>query len=460
MVAIHGRSLLRHAVSILRRHYNRCFTNISHAHWGPTILGPSRSFAHGNLNTPFPAVVPIPPKRILAPNDEVPKSRKLGRAKSRRYVDLAKDNSIVFIPGGFRQDPVKKQVLDKISKKKRRSRKRRYRDLEDDDDDVRADQDQHEAFVKSQFEALMFDKARREGEFEIKEVSERVKRGAAERKARMRRETDEAEKLRRMEELEKREEKEGADRWKDRRLAQLEREKAVAVNELAREKAERKHSRLQLVLKGQRQMQKDEAHLKQLREREAMLLTNLRAADVAFKMVCNEKDHMEQEMVEEKARRLRVEESLHRWKDLMNKYFPGGQQQEPPQPNQFPPLEKQFELYEKKWKVLRSGVDVDDTKVHLIPFSQIPWPVINMTPTDPSQIRPEHIWEFLMHPLRDTPDAYGKRRDRERKAKDELFKWHPDKFTSIVLPKVHKEDKAAAAAAAGEIAKVLTSVLD
>ena len=482
MVAIHGRSLLSRAVSILRRHCNRYFTNISHARGRPTILGPSSSFTHGNLNTPFPAVVSIPPKRFqaqVAPNAQIPRVRKLGRVKSKGYFDLAKNTSTNLVPGGFRLDPVKKQILRKASKNKHRGRKHRKHDYETDDD-AQSDQDQderlaseHEAFVRTQFESLMFDKARREGEFEVKEVSERVKREAVERKARMRWETTEAERLRKMEELEKREEKERADRWKDQRLAQLEREKAVAVTELAREKAERKHSRLRWVFKDQQQRQKDEAHWKRLREREAMLLTNLQVTDNAFKRACNERDHVVQEIEEEKAKRLRVEESLRRWKESMKQYFPGGQQgpdqqqeqpqqqhQELPQPRQLLPLEEQFKLYEKKWEVLRSGVDIDGTKVHLISFSQIPWPVINMTLTDPSQILPEHIREFVLHPLRDKLNAGGKRRSKKRKATDELLKWHSDRFTPAVLSKVREEDKAAATAAAGEVAKVLTSLIE
>lgn len=410
--------------------------------------------------------------------------------KSKRYIDLAKDISTVFVPGGFREAPVTRQVLRKItgedkplSRTGRRGPKRRNRKYKADDD-AQAGQDQHErldneqeAFVKAQLESLMFDKARREGEFEIKEVSERVKRAAPERKARMRRETDEAERLRKMEELEKREERERADRWKDQRLAQLEREKVVAVTELAREKAERKQSRLRWVFKDQQQRQKDEAqrqkdeaHWKQLKEREAMLLTNLRATDDAFKRACSERDHVVQEIEEEKAKCLRVEESLRRWKESMKEYFPGGQQQDPdqqqeqgqqelPQPREPLPLEEQFKLYEKKWEVLRSGVDLDGTEIHLISFSQIPWPVIDVTPTDPSQILPEHIREFVMHPLRDDPDASGKTRSRKRKATDELLKWHSDRFIPAVLSKVRKEEKAAAAAAAEEVTKVLTILL-
>ena len=174
---------------------------------------------------------------------------------------------------------------------------------------------------------------------------------------------------------------------------------------------------------------------------------------------------MKQGKEKEKARRLRVEESLHRWKESMQEYFPGGQQEQGPSQQQqlqqqFPSLEAQFELYEKKWEVLRSGVDIDGTtKIHLIFFSQIPWPVVNVTPTDPSQIRPEHIQEFFVHPLREKPDASGNRRNKRLIARDELMKWHSDRFDQVVLSKVQEEDKQAASEAAGMIARVLTDML-
>jgi hypothetical protein len=323
-----------------------------------------------------------------------------------------------------------------------------------------------------QFESLMFDKLKRESQFDAKEISERVKEQAVERKARMEKESMEAKRLWRMEELERREQRESADRWKDQRLAQLEKEKRVAESELAREKVERRQSKLQRLFKEQQQRHKEEGHWKQLRERDARLAADreaklkrerailendLRATDDAFRLACSERNCVMQEKEEERARRLRAEESLHRWKGLMKEYFPGGQQQPQPQPP--PPLEAQFELYEKKWEVLRSGVDIDGTKVHLIFFSQIPWPVVNMTPTDPSQIRPEHIQQFLMHPLREKPGADGKRRTRRLKAREELKKWHSDKFDQIVLSNVCEEDKQAASEVAGMVARVLTDML-
>ena len=396
----------------------------------------------------------MPPKRTrtqTVPNGPTSNGRKQGRLERKRYNGLTKDNSTIFMPGGFRNDPPK-----------RKAPRRSKRNLQDEA------ANEYEAFVTTQLESLMFDKLKRESQFRAKVISERVKRQATERNARLRNETTEAQRLW-MEELEKREEKERVDRLKDKRLAQLESEKAVAQNELAREKAERKHSRLQRFFKEQQERHR-ERHQKQLREREAMLAAereanllrenaalerDLRATDNAFRRARNERDYMMQEKEEERGRRLRAEESLRRWKELMKECFPRDQRQ---QSQQTPSLEAQFELYEKKWEALQSGIDVDGTKIHLISFSQIPWPVVNMIPTDPGQIQPEQIQEFLVHPLRKNSDASGKRRTTKAKARDELRRWHTDRFNPTVLSRVREEDKLAVSEAAGTVLRALTDM--
>ena len=472
MVAINGRQLLRRAVSILRRNCNLYFSNFCRLRGRPAILGRSSSFVHRNPNTPSPTVIPTPPKRPrtqVTPSGQITNSRKHGRVKRKRYTDLAKGSSILFVPGGFRQDPVKKQVTREYIRRKRLAEAaaadaQAGGSLHDQYGRFasRRAAKEHVAFVKSQLDSLMFDKAKRESEFEIKEVSERVKGQAAERKARLRRETAQAERLWKAKELEK-------ERWRERRLAQLEREIVVVGDELAREKIEREHSRAGKVL--------NEKELGRLRGREANLLRqkaelegNLQATNNAFRRVRNERDHIIQEKEEEKAKRIRVEESLRRWKEQMKQYFPGGQEQrnlgqqqggtnqqpgEQPQPK-LPSLQEQFELYEKKWEVLRSGVDINGTAVHLIHFSQIPWPVVNMTLTDPSQIQPGPVREFVMHPLRNKP---GKNRSKKFKVMDELGRWHPDKFNPTVLSRVRKEDRDAVSKAAIEVTSVLTNML-
>ena len=470
MVAINPPEILRHAVNTLRTHYNYYLAKLFHG-W-PTPLGRSSSLVHLNTGKPVPKLAPLPLKKTqaqVAPNERILNRRKQGRVERKRYNDLAQGNSTIFMPGGFRK---------KTSKRKARSQDTDH-DFQDNHKPADLNPDSgDDAFVKKQLERLTFEQFKREILFKAEVISERLKEGVVERKARLEEGTREAERLWKMQELERREEKERTDRWKDQRLAQLKREKRAAESELAREKVERKHSKLQGVFKEQQRRRRGEDHWKQLRERDArlaaerednllrknvMLRANLQAVDNAFRRACNEREYTRQEREGERAVRIRAEESLRRWKESMKEYFPSGQQEQHPDrqrewPQQQPPLDAQFELYEKKWEALLSGIDIDGTRIRLISFSQIPWPVVNMTVTDPSQIRPEQIQQFLMHPLREKPDASGRRRDRNSRARDELKRWHSDRFSQIVLSKVQEEDKQAASEVAGMIARILTDM--
>jgi hypothetical protein len=461
MVAINGRQVIRRAVSILCNHYNRCVTAL--------FYGEPTASVHPNPSELVRRSAPLPPKKPRAqavPNGRIAIGRKQGRIKRRQYNDLARENSTLFIPGG--------------PPKKAKKETKPQGDCEPTDCDLDLGdetQSNQEAFIKKEYESLLLQKSKRESQFKAMVESERKKGKTAEKKASLK-EAKEAERLRKMKELERKEERERTDRWKDQRLAQLEKEKQAAKNELAREKLERKHSKLQRVFKEQQQRHRVEECWEQLREEaklaaererslmheKVILQDDLRATGNAFQRACNEREHVWQEKEEERIRRLRAEESLHQWKELMKEYFPEGQpeqqqQQQEQQQGQLTSFEAQFELYEKKWEVLRSGIDIDGTEIHLILFSQIPWPVVNMTPTDPSQILPEHIQEFFMHPLREKPDASGNGRNRRLMVKEELIRWHSDKFDRVVLSKVQEEHKQAASEVAGMITRVLTDML-
>jgi hypothetical protein len=492
MVSINGHEVINHAVDLLRTGYNHFFGK-------PAGLGRSSSFVRQDPKRPAPKVAARPLKKTrshIASNGPAPKGRKQGRVTRKRYNELARENTItLYVPGAFPKDPLKKEKAQRV---KKRGPKDDYEPIDCDPESADEaqtglagqvkpgqwpnfkDATQEQAVIMRELNALMSDKFKREGEIEVKKISERMKQQAAARNARLEKEARETEKLRKMRELEEREERERADRWKDQRLAQLERDKHVAQTELAREKVGRKHSKLQRVFDVQRERRETEERWKQLVEEDAKsaaereenllrenveLRNNLQLTDDAFRRAYNERERFKQEGEEERTKRLRAEENLYKWKELMNKYFPGGQQ---PQQFAVQPREQlrvvtpqaQFELYEKKWEVLRSGIDIDGTKVHLISFSQIPWPVINMTPTHPSQIRPEHVQQFLMHPHRVRPNSQGKRKNKKARAMDELRKWHSDKFDQIVLSKVREEDQPAAAAVGGMVARFLTGILN
>ena len=306
MAPIDGRNLLYRAANVVRGHYNRCL-KLLHARSTPP--GPSSSLIHPKS---LSKTAPVPQKACarVTVDGQAPKGRKQGRIKQKGYNELAKDNSTVFVPGGFRKDPVvKKPPRRSVSHNPRRTYRPKNRASEaprqaqTDNDKAANERD----FIMKQLESLIFDKLNREDQFEAKEMSERVKEQAPERKTRMDRETKEAERLWKMAELERREEKERADRWKDQRLAQLEKEKKAAESQLVREKAERKQSKLQRVFKDQQRRHRVEEFWKQLREKDeknaadreanllrenAMLVDGLRLKDTAFQRACNERDYM------------------------------------------------------------------------------------------------------------------------------------------------------------------------
>ena len=314
-------------------------------------------------------------------------------------------------------------------------------------------------------------------------ISEQMEAQTTERKARSKKEKDDEVRLWRMQELERREEKKRADIHKECRLALLEKEAKAAGNALAREKIERKQSRLRMAFAAQEERHKVEELCKQLRAEDARLASehqdklrrenaalgdNLRVVDAALQQVCDEREELRQKIEEERTRRLRAEGSLDRWKEQAKECLPGGQpeqpptqehpQQQPPRREPIPPVKTQFELYEGKWGVIQSGVDNSGSKVGDICFSQMPWPVVDIFPTNPSDIRPDNIEEFLTHPLRGQ-FCGGWEKTTRMKAIDELGRWHPDRFNQVVLPKVWEQDRQAVSEAAGMITRVLTAML-
>lgn len=447
--------IIDRAVGVLRTNYNRCFGTLSNGR--RTSLGRSSSFAPPNPEQPSSLQSAPASKR-----------RKQGRVKRKRYDDLARGNTVVLVPGGFPKDRSEKTA----------TRQRKARDSQGDNEPINCNPNKERELITRELNTLVFDKSLRENWFEATAASERAKAQATERKVKLERGTEEAEMLQKMEELERREQKERAESWKDARLAQLEKEKENAKSELAREKIDRMCSRLRRGFQEQERKRRNEERFRQLVEQNAktsaerekdllrenaILRNDLEATGNAFQTACNEREHMKQMREEERTRRLRAEESLRRWKEVIKDYFPGRQhpgepQEQPqPQPGQPPSPRDQFELYETKWAILRSGVDFVDS----ISFSEIPWPVVGMVPTHPSHIQSKHIKVFfLIHPHRVRPDAQGKRKTDRQRIREELAKWHSDKFNSIVLPRVREEDKAAATEAAGLVARVFTSMLN
>jgi hypothetical protein len=69
------------------------------------------------------------------------------------------------------------------------------------------------------------------------------------------------------------------------------------------------------------------------------------------------------------------------------------------------------------------------TRTHLLTFNDIPWPVFDPQPKQPSDITPERIQRFISHYQSEIVRI-------DRALRDELLRWHPDKFDVKILAQV------------------------
>lgn len=494
MVAVGGYDGLSYAVSTLSA---QCRTLGEFLFGRPTTLQRSQSSVSDILRRPAP-------KAQINLSAQAPRRRKHGRIEPKGYNDLAKGNSTLLIPGSFPKTSGEGNSNQPGADSPGDDHTPVSCDPGSVDGSLAGSSAQEQSRQRSTFKAplteedslttdpgsLLFERS------ELEDLSEAKAR-----------------KIRKLEQRRKRE------RLKDLKLAQLEKEKKDVQSELVRERIQRRLSRQERVLKEEQRRQDINDRWKKrvaidarfaaqreenLQWENFALRNDLRTKNTGFLKACNEREYLRQGWEEEKTRRLQAEASLHRWKERMEEYFPRDKRSQPqqpqqpqyeesqphqsqshqsqpqqpqsqesqsqqsqsqhqtPQPNQFPSPQAQFELYETKWEVLRSGVDMNGTGVYLISFSQIPWPILDLDPEnlDPSKFRAENFMKFFLHPLRVKPDSPGKEKSKKSIAKSELKRWHSDQFNRIVLSKVQKEYQAVAAEAAEIIARTLTDMKD
>jgi len=115
-----------------------------------------------------------------------------------------------------------------------------------------------------------------------------------------------------------------------------------------------------------------------------------------------------------------------------------------PPPSQ-PTDDDRWNLYEWKWDALKGYVG-------LLVFSQLPWPVLHDVNTI-HDLTPERFSEFLFSPKRPGYEAKTKK-DR---VKNELLRFHPDKYDGKILGKVCVEDHALVKEAVGRVTRFLTT---
>ncbi|KAK0195333.1 hypothetical protein F5146DRAFT_1025074 [Armillaria mellea] len=115
-----------------------------------------------------------------------------------------------------------------------------------------------------------------------------------------------------------------------------------------------------------------------------------------------------------------------------------------------PPSAVLYRLYESKWAVLKSGNLAPNDQ---LTFSNFPWPCFEIISTE-VDFTTENVRRFLLDPAR--PNAKDK--SKKEIIKEELLRWHPDKFVKI-LPLVHENETDKVSAAAKTVGRMITDLL-
>lgn len=89
-------------------------------------------------------------------------------------------------------------------------------------------------------------------------------------------------------------------------------------------------------------------------------------------------------------------------------------------------------------------------------WDNFPWPMFTL-PKDPEQITGGAIFAYLK------PDCYpgkDKMMSLKDRIKDQIKKWHPDRFDTKLLPKVVESEKEVVKVGAGTVVRYLNDLLD
>jgi flagellar biosynthesis GTPase FlhF len=165
-----------------------------------------------------------------------------------------------------------------------------------------------------------------------------------------------------------------------------------------------------------------------------------------------ERDRIRQEKFERQRRedereKQRFEEHLRKAKETLNNNRGGIDDQTRPQVHQ------RFDLYIRKWDALKAGVEPEGIEIPPLGFSQIPWPLLFCDAFCPEDITQERIKEFLFHPMHN-----GEGKTKRSLIRQEMVRWHPDKFNATVLVRVRPEEREAVIEGAGLVARLFNAI--
>ncbi|CDO70541.1 hypothetical protein BN946_scf184573.g9 [Trametes cinnabarina] len=241
----------------------------------------------------------------------------------------------------------------------------------------------------------------------LAEAEEQRRRQKAEAEARRRREREEAE-----------------------RLAELERLRELHIRRL-REMEEQKRKEAEMRRRWEELQRERERQMKEEQERAA------REAEEAARRAREEQERAAREEQERAARE--EQERLAQEKERLA------------QEDANMHLRQICDLYERKWTELKTNRELQN----IVSFFEFPFPVFTYSCTSPSDITYERVREFLFHPFR--PSIEGK--SRKEILKVEVLRWHPDKFDTLIFPKMRDGEWEATKEAAGLVARWVTRLM-
>jgi hypothetical protein len=154
---------------------------------------------------------------------------------------------------------------------------------------------------------------------------------------------------------------------------------------------------------------------------------------------------------EEEASRQREEAARIQEEEEMLLQREEEQRREIMQNNILAEIDRQSALYEAKWAELKSGREIP-----ILRSFDFPWPIFSFNEEYAAQSPEIRVREFLMHPRR---LALLGKTPREM-LKMEILRWHPDKFSTVVLPKVDENEHDQIQLNAVEVTKLLTQMME
>lgn len=107
-------------------------------------------------------------------------------------------------------------------------------------------------------------------------------------------------------------------------------------------------------------------------------------------------------------------------------------------------MQRAWAMYESAWTALKDRP--------VLFFRSIPWPVLRQ-PSDVEDLTANAIGAFILSPVHS-----GDKSARDR-LKEQLLRWHPDRFESKWLSKVDGEEKEVVRRGAGQVVRGLNELM-